>query len=118
MYELFFWKYEEGIYLNNHEVYENLLENKNIDGLEEIKVETILNRIQNVFASWQKVDNFSYKNTNGVGAFQIKVTQKSFQVNCFGTHGKTMNQICNIFDEFQLPLYDPQIPARYDEFND
>jgi len=29
-----------------------------------------------------------------------------------------MDLLTNTLEEFKLPLYDPQIPARYDDFND
>lgn len=118
MYELVFWKYIDEVYLNNQEVYEDILDKKQVEGLEEIPVLVIFNRIQNVFSNWKKVDEFSFKNNKGPGAFQIIYTNLSFIINCFGTEGKTMNQLCAILDEFKIPLYDPQIPVRYDEFNE
>jgi hypothetical protein len=29
-----------------------------------------------------------------------------------------MNKLCDIMTEFKCPLYDPQVPARYDEFEE
>ncbi|TRX41401.1 hypothetical protein [Flavobacterium restrictum] len=118
MYELFFWKYHDGIYLNHHLVYEALVEQQEVDGLETLPVDVILNRIQKVFAHWEKVDENSWKNTNGKGAFQVKTTLQSIQIDCYGTEGKTMNLLATTLEEFQSPLYDPQIPARYDEINE
>jgi hypothetical protein len=45
MYELLFWKYQDGIYLNHHLVYEALVEQETVEGLEELPVQVILNRI-------------------------------------------------------------------------
>ena len=40
MYELVFWKYLEGIYLNHHEVYEAIIEEQaEIEGLEQLPVQ-------------------------------------------------------------------------------
>ena len=51
MYELVFWKYLEGIYLNHHEVYEAIIEEQaKIEGLEELPIQVILNRIASVFS--------------------------------------------------------------------
>ena len=116
MYELVFWKYVEGVYLNNHLVYEALLNNQVVIGLEEIPVSIILNRIQNVFSDWDKIDENSWNNTKGSGAFQIKVTNQSIKIDCYGTQGKHMDLIVNVLEEFNCPLYDPQIPIRHDEF--
>jgi hypothetical protein len=54
MYELIFWKYLEGVYLNHQEVYESLDEESAIEGLEELPVQVILNRIASVFQNGRK----------------------------------------------------------------
>lgn len=118
MYELLFWKYKEDIYLNHHEVYEALQEQQEVAGLEALPTAVILNRISNVFAAWEKVDDNSWKNTKGKGAFHIKTTLQSVQIDCYGTEGKTMNLLAEILEEYHCPLYDPQVPVRYDEMNE
>jgi hypothetical protein len=118
MYELLFWKYLEGVYLNHHEVYEAIEDQAVIDGLEELPVQVILNRIASVFSKWEKVDDNSWKNNSGVGAFQVKTTPQSIQIDWYGTDGKTMDSLVNIMEEFKCPLYDPQVPERYDEMNE
>jgi hypothetical protein len=118
MYELLFWNYKEGIYLNHHLVYEALDDNEVVDGLEELPIEVILNRITKVFSNWEKVDENSWKNTTGKGAFHVKTTTQSVKIDCYGTEGKTMDTLVNILEEFKCPLYDPQIPERYDEMNE
>jgi len=115
MYELLFWKYLDEVYLNHQEVYEALEEQPTVEGLEELPVQVILNRIASVFANWEKVDDSSWKNNNGIGAFHVRTTPQSIQIDCYGTEGKTMDKIVGIMEEFKCPLYDPQIPARYDE---
>jgi hypothetical protein len=45
MYELLFWKYLDEVYLNHQEVYESLEEQPKVEGLEELPVQVILNRI-------------------------------------------------------------------------
>ena len=118
MYELLFWRYQEGIYLNHHLVYEVLVEQEIVEGLEDLPVEVILNRLNSVFATWEKVDDSSWKNTKGKGAFQVKTTPQSIQIDCYGTDGKTMNLLADTLEEFKCPVYDPQVPVRYDEFNE
>lgn len=116
MYELVFWRYKDEIYLNNQEVYEKLVDKEVIEGLEELSVQVIVNRISNAFSKWEKVDENSFKNPNGVGAFHIITTNQSVQINCYGTKGKDMEKLCEILEEYKCPLYDRQIPLRYDEF--
>jgi hypothetical protein len=103
MYELLFWQYQDGIYLNHHLVYEALVEQQEVEGLETLPVQVILNRLNSVFSSWEKVD---------------KNTPQSIQIDCYGTEGKTMNLLADTLEEFKCPLYDPQIPVRYDEMNE
>jgi hypothetical protein len=117
MYELVFWQYSDGIYLNNHLVYEDILDGKLVVGLEDIPTSIILNRIQNVFADWEKADENSWKNRSGKGGFQTKTNAQSIVINCFGVEGKYLDKLADILEEFKCALYDPQIPIRYDEFN-
>ena len=80
MYELVFWKYLEEVYLNHHLVYESISEEQAIiEGLEELPVQVILNRIASVFSKWEKVDDKSWKNNEGVGAFHVRTTPQSIQ---------------------------------------
>lgn len=118
MYELIFWRYQDGIYLNHQLVYEALVEEEIVEGLEELPVTVIVNRINSVFSNWEKVDENSWKNPNGKGAFQVKTTPQSIQIDCYGTEGKTMNLLVDTMEEFKCPLYDPQVPERYDEMNE
>jgi hypothetical protein len=115
MYELLFWKYEEGIYLNHQEVYEGLDEGEALVGLEPLPTDIILNRINSVFSSWERVDENSWKNNDGPGAFCLKTTLNSVKIECYGTVGTTMDKLVDIMDEYKCPLYDPQVPMRYDD---
>ena len=114
MYELVFWNYQEGIYLNNHLVYEAILEKQQIEGLEELPTTVIINRIASLFSTWERVDENSWKNIQGPGAFHIQSTSQSIKIDCYGTEGKTMDHLVNALEEFKCLLYDPQIPERYD----
>ena len=118
MYELLFWQYQDGIYLNHHLVYEALVEQQEVEGLEILPVQVILSRLNSVFSSWEKVDENSWKNNTGKGAFQVITTPQSIKIDCYGTEGKTMNQLVDLMGEFKCPLYDPQVPERYDEMSE
>ena len=115
MYELVFWKYLEGVYLNHQIVYEALMEEETVEGLETLPVGVIINRIASVFSKWERVDDNSWKNPNGKGAFQVKTTSQSVQIDCYGTEGKSMDILVGVLEEYKCPLYDPQIPERYDD---
>lgn len=117
MYELVFWNYLDGIYLNHQEVYEAIEEQQEVEGLEELPTTVILNRINSLFSKWERVDEYSWKNNNGPGAFCVKTTPQSIKIDCYGTEGKTMDRLVDILEEFKCPLYDPQVPERFDEMN-
>jgi hypothetical protein len=53
----------------------------------------------------------------GVGAFQVLTTSQSIQIDCYGTEGKTMD-LLGVMEEYKCPLYDPQVPERYDEMSE
>ena len=114
MYELVFWQYQEGVYLNHQLVYEALLEQEMVEGLEELPVNVILNRIASVFSSWEKVDENSWKNNKGPGAFHVRTTSQSIKIDCYGTQGSDMDILVGALEEYKCPLYDPQVPERYD----
>lgn len=118
MYELLFWRYLDEIYLNHHEVYEALVEKEGVIGLEKLPVEVIINRINSVFSKWERIDENSWKNNAGKGAFQVITTPQSVKIDCYGTEGNTMNQLVDLMLEFKCPLYDPQVPERYDEMSE
>ena len=114
MYELVFWNYKEGIYLNHHLVYEAIAEAQIVDGLEDLPTNIILNRINSLFSKWERVDENSWKNNNGPGAFHVRTTKQSIKIDCYGTEGKTMDILVEALEEFKCPLYDPQVPGRFD----
>lgn len=114
MYELVFWIYQEGIYLNNHLVYEAIAEEKPIEGLEELPTTVILNRINSLFSKWDRVDENSWKNNNGPGAFHVRTTPQSIKIDCYGTQGADMDVLVSALEEFKCPLYDPKVPERFD----
>jgi len=118
MYELLFWKYLDEVYLNHHEVYEAIDDQQEVEGLEGLPITVIMNRINSVFSTWEKVDENSWKNLNGKGAFHVKTTPQSVKIDCYGTEGKTMNLLVDTMAEFKCPLYDPQVPERYDEMTE
>ena len=118
MYQLFFWKYNEEIYLNHQEVCESLELQLDVEGLEELPITVIINRVNTLFLNWERVDKDSWKNNEGKGAFQVLTTSQSVRIDCYGTEGKTMDLLVSMMEEFKCPLYDPQVPARYDEMNE
>jgi len=95
-------------------VYESIVEEEMVEGLEDLPTTVILNRINSLFSKWERVDENSWKNNIGPGAFHVRTTSQSIKIDCYGTEGKTMDILVNALEEFKCPLYDPQVPERYD----
>jgi hypothetical protein len=95
-------------------VYEALDEETTIEGLEELPVQVILNRIASVFSKWERLVRTAGKNNSGPGAFQVLTTPQSIQIDCYGTEGKTMDLLVSVMEEYKCP-YMTLVPMRYDE---
>jgi len=115
-YDLDFWKYKKGVSLDNQTVYlKACCDGENVDGLEDLPIDEILKKIDETFSSWEKLDKESYENSSGEGAFQIETTPQSVRFDCYGVTEDDMNLIIEIMYDFGCPLYDPQVPERYDK---
>ena len=114
-YDLDFWKYKKGTYLDNQEVYEKCSDEQTVYGLENLPIDAILKDIQTEFEDWKMEDsNIDYENPKGKGAFQISTTEQFVRFDCYGMQGEDMNRIIEVMDKYDCPLYDPQVPQRYD----
>lgn len=112
-YDINFWKYKEGVYLDNHEVYAAACcDGKTVDGLEELPIDAILQRVAKTFSSWTCLGPKDYEKEGG-GSFQIYTTEQIVRFDCYYVTGDDMNRIIDIMLEFGCPLYDPQISTRF-----
>lgn len=65
-YDLDFWKYQDGVYLDNQTVYEKACCNGEwMEGLEVLPIEQIRQRIADSFADWQRLDEDNYEKKGG-----------------------------------------------------
>lgn len=113
-YDLCFWKYEKDSYLDNQSVYEACCEDETIEGLENLPIDEIVNNIGNAFSDWDALDKYNFENPKGRGAFGIITTPQSVCVQCYGMSGDDMNKFIDVLLKYNCPLYDPQVPQRYD----
>ena len=113
-YDLNFWKYKKNVYLDNQTVYEKCSEEESVDGLENLPIEDIIADIDKEFADWKNESN-DYENPKGKGAFQILTTLQFARFDCYGMQGEDMNRIIDVMIKYECPLYDPQVPQRYDD---
>lgn len=112
---LAFWKYEKGVYLNNQKVYEEVCGNgTTMIGLSKLPIDSILRRVSEVFANYEKLDDTNYESS--LGAFSIFTTEQSVLFDCsWSMLFSELNKIIDIMLEYDCPYYDPQIHTRFDE---
>jgi hypothetical protein len=110
-YDLNFWKYKQNIYLNNQAVYEQCSDEQIVDGLENLPIDNIVADIANAFSNWNRVSSDAWE---GKGAFQIFTTPQFVRINCYGMESEDMNKFIDVMLEYGCPLYDPQVPQRFD----
>lgn len=112
---LAFWKYENGVYSDNQKVYEEVCGNgKTMNGLSALPIKSILRRVNEVFADYEKLDDTNYESS--LGTFSIFTTEQSVLFDCgWSMHYTELNKIIDIMLEFDCPYYDPQIQTRFDE---
>lgn len=112
-YDLDFWREKPGVKLDPHVVYQKLCDGLNVDGLEDLPVKQIMERIKAVFKDgWTQLDEQTWDGGN-LGGFQTYATPQFFRVDCYGMKGEVMNKFIDIAAEFGCPLYDPQVGQRF-----
>lgn len=115
-YDLDFWKYKNGTYLDNQEVYEKCSNEQNVEGLENLPVKSIIKDVQKEFFLWKMEESeIDFENPKGKGAFQIFTTKQFVRFDCYGMEGEDMNRIIDVMNKYDCPLYDPQVPQRFDQ---
>lgn len=111
--DLDFWKYREGQYLDNRRVYETACcEGEPVEGLEDLPIEEILQKVADVFSDWTRLDPFNYEGKQG--AFSVFTTPQAVRFDCCGMSEGERNALIDIMLSFGCPLYDPQIGVRFD----
>ena len=112
--QLAFWKYEDGIYLNNQEIYQKSCGNgETVSGLAELPIEAILGRAKKVFREYERLDDYNYGGLEG--SFTIYAQPQSVVFDCsFRMSDNELNKIIDLMAEFGYPYYDPQIEVRFD----
>ena len=116
--DLNFWKYKEGAVHDNNKIYELVCcDGKMVEGLEELPINEIFEKIASVFSDWNALDNKHYEK-EGRGAFEIFTTPQIVRFDCYGMQEADMNALMDILIDFGCPLYDPQISTRFDSWTD
>ena len=112
--QLVFWKYEDGIYLNNGEVYRAAVaEGKNVTGLAELPVSEILMKVKKVFREYERLDDYNYGGLEG--SFTIRVKPQAIVFDCsLRMSDEELGKIADMMKGFGCPPFDPQTGVRAD----
>ena len=113
--DLDFWKYREGVRLDNAAVYRRACcDHEPVEGLEALPTEEILRAIGAAFLGWDALDAYNYENRGGLGAFQLSATPQALRVDCYSMGRADMKRFSSVMAGFGCPLYDPQLEVRFD----
>ena len=113
-----FWKYQRGAVHENKRVYASLCNGEQLDELQTLPVEEIRKRIQAVFSDWDWLDQDNCEK-DGFGSFVLYTTPQLVRFDCYGMSGQSLNLFIDVMtEEFGIPVYDPQISTRFDDWTD
>lgn len=105
--DLNFWKYQNGVYLDNAMVYQKACcDKEEVEGLEFLPIEDILKEAAAAFPEGS---------SPAQGSFQISTTPQTVRFDCYGMSQADMKRFSSIMSKFGCPLYDPQQGVRFDK---
>ena len=110
--DLDFWRYKPGVSMDHQQVYERLSDGEYVEGLEELPVAGLIERVAVAFSvGWERLDDITWEGASG--GFQIYTTTQFFRVDCYGMSGEEMNRFIDIAAAFGCPLHDPRVDKRF-----
>jgi hypothetical protein len=112
-YDLDLWRYKAGVKLDHQKVYEQLSAGEHVEGVDDLPIDAVMRRVNEVFSDWEKLDTVTFDGGDR-GTFQLFTTPQFFRVDCYGMSGEEMNKFVEIGGEFRCSLYDPQAGQRFD----
>ena len=112
--QLVFWKYEDGVCLDNKKVYQSICDDKTIPGLANLPVSEIKEKVKKAFSNFDMIDEKNFESANG--SFTIYANSQTVIFDCsYSLLPDDLNKIIDIMLEYDCPYYDPQIEIRFDE---
>ncbi|MGB8455898.1 MAG: hypothetical protein WCD89_26735 [Anaerocolumna sp.] len=113
-YDLGFWNYKNGVYKDNQETYMQLSNKEYVAGIADLPIDEILEHIADEFKDWERCGQYDFESDDR-GAFQVMVTKQFVRIDCYGMSKFVMNKFIDILSDYDCPLYDPQVPQRFDK---
>lgn len=112
-----FWKQSRPLEQSSEEIYSKLCREEVVDGLENLPVDVILQRIQEAFPGFNPKEDFPEIEFDG-GLIEVGWTTQYFRFDRRGSvDAEHLNVLVDILAAYDCPMYDPQIDKRYDAKN-
>ena len=113
-YDINFWKQTRPLEISAQEIYERLSRGEQeIDGLAELPVDQIKQRLKEAFPDYDPQDPFPLIQTEH-GSIEVLHSRQSFRFDLRGETEEVHNRLVEIMADFGCPMYDPQRGQRYD----
>jgi hypothetical protein len=112
-YDLVFWKQTCDCTDRPAHIHRLLVEGEIPDGLEEIPVDRLLDRVREIFPGIISVGGLEFWEGEDRGMFEVSRSQRHVHFCCRGLVASEMNRLIEIAHEFDCPLYDPQVDTRF-----
>ena len=111
--DLSFWKTDKNTECDNRHIYCSLSNEEYLPFIDEIPIIKIQQDINEVFKAWKNHNNRYYENERE--AFELMLTKQFFRADCYNMTNKSMNDIIDVLNKYDCPLYDSAIDVRFDD---
>ncbi len=112
-YDLVFWKQTSACTKPPLEIYEALMEEQHVGGLEPLPISAIVSRVEQRFSSLTRDGGLVFWDDEERGMFELYVSDQHVHFCCRQLINEDMNTIIDIAAEFGCPLFDPQLNQRF-----
>lgn len=111
-----FWAYGQGVKgAKDDEAYKRACVQKQIlDALEELPVQELSEKLDAVFANWDKNGDCLGFQRDGYGYIRFTHTKQMFLFECDQTDVNALNAIIDVFYDMRIGYYDPDTRERFD----
>lgn len=110
--DLSFWKYKNNNIYDDAKVYENLSAGKSLESVDVLPVNEIYNVIKKAFSEWNWINQKNFIKDEQM--IEVYMTEQFFRFDCHNVTYECMNEIIDILNQYECPLYDAAILTRFE----
>lgn len=112
-YDINFWRQERKLDQSPSEIYAQLCQGETVDGLANLPKAAIIDRLRDAFPDEFEEDENELFIDFEDGAIEVSVTDQACRFDLRGVC-PGVQKIVDIMNDYECPMYDPQIDKRYD----